>query len=331
MATYTKDDFVIYNEELHTGITDVLQQAVEPLASGSNGAIQMITQSLMGDYQKETFFELVEGLVQERDPTSLADVTPTGLEQGEQVSPKVNRRIGPHQDTLDKFKKIDKDPAVMSFILGTQAGVGVRLDYLNTGLIALATAIQSETGMVYDHVGAGGTDTTLTPTAINKGLSLMGDAGGRVRSWVMHSKPYYDLVDDAMTQNLTGLSDIVIYGGAPGARGLPVYVSDSEGLTDPDPAGDGTEDPTYFVLGLTENALVLTQSEEQSVHSRTVGGKANIVAEWQAEYAFNVKVKGFSYVGTNASPTKAELGDTANWNYILNDVKSGPGIAIVVN
>lgn len=329
MSTVT--DFIIYDEELHTGITEVLEQAVDPIASGANGTIQLITQNLMGDYEKETFFDLVDGLVQERDPTSLADVTPTGLAQSEHVSPKVNRRIGPHQDTLDKFKKIDADPAVMSFILGRQSGRGVLLDYMNTGMIALATAIQSVSGMVYDHVAAAGSTTNLTPQAINLGMAKMGDAAGRLRSMVMHSKPYFDLVGDAMSQNLTGLSDVVIYGAAPGTRGLPVYVTDSEGLTDPDPTGDGLSDPTYFVLALSENALILTQSEERSVHSDTVGGKQNIVAEWQAEYAYNVKVKGFSYTGASASPTKAQLGDGANWTYVFDDIKSGPGVAIVVN
>ena len=327
----TKNDFVIYNDELHTGITEVLEQAAGPLDSGSNSTIRLVTQDLMGDFSKETFFDLVDGLVKERDPTSLADVTPSGLNQSEQVAPKVNRQIGPHEDTLDKFKKIDEDPAVMSFIIGQQAGVGVRLDFLNTGMIALATAMQTEAGMVYDHVAAGGSVTTLEPKAINKGVAQLGDASGRVRSLVMHSKPFFDLVDDAIGTNLTGLTDIVIFGGVPGAMGLPVFKSDSDGLVDLDPAGDGTADPIYFVLGLTEGALTLTQSEERNVHSELVGGKANIIARWQAEYAYNVKVKGFSYVGTSASPTNAELGTAANWNYIKTDVKSGPGVVIIVN
>lgn len=332
MAAGTKTDFVIYNDEFHTGVTDKLEQAAIDMGESTGNTIRLVTQSILGDFEKSTFFDLVEDLVQERDPTSLADVAPSNLNQSETINPKVNRRIGPHQDTIDKFKKINADPAVMSFVLGQQFSVGVMLDYLNTGLIAVSTAIQSEAGMVYDQVAdADATDKTLSPVSFNKGMSKLGDAGQRIRSWVMHSAPYYKLIENGITEKLTGMSDLLVYGGVPGALGKPVYVSDSPALVDADPAGDQTLPAQYVILGLTEGALTLTQSEDMSTSAGDVRGKQNIVVEWQAEYAFNIAVKNFSYIGSGSSPTKAQLGVAANWNYTKHDIKSGPGVAIIVN
>lgn len=329
----TKTDFVIYNEEFHSGVTELLEQAAIDLRNGANGTIQIVTQSLLGDFSKETFFDLIDNLVQERDPTSTADVVPSGLSHSEHVSPKVNRRIGPHVDTLDKFKKINKDPSIMSFILGQQSAKAVMLDYLNTGLIALSAAIKSEPELVYNaDADANATKKTANPLVFIKGLSKMGDASSRIRSWVMPSKPFFDMVEDAVLEKVTGISDIAVYGGMPGSQGLPVYKTDSAALIETGRV-DGTGNPLpnlYTILGLTENALVLTQSENYDVVSERKGGGENILASFQAETAYNITIKGFSYVGAGASPTKAQLGTTANWSRVVSDVKSAAGVAIVV-
>lgn len=323
MPLGTKDDFVIYDVEFHSGVTEVLEQNSAELETGVNGAIRMISLNQKGDFEKESFFKNVAGLVGRRDPEDITAANETKLTQDELTAVKINGMIGPTYNTLDSFKKIGSDPAVMSFVLGQQFGVGVTLDYLNTGILALATAMGTESDMILDIAGSAETDKKLRVEYLNRALALMGDRGSRVRAWVMHSKPFYDLVGSQILDQVTGIADQVVYGGAPGTLGRAVYVSDSPALVvegDPD---------TYRVLGLTEDALVLNQSEDQTVATDLELGRNNIVMVLQGEYAFTVKVKGFAYTGA-AAPDDAVLGNAANWSYRYSDLKSGCGIMLLV-
>jgi hypothetical protein len=331
MPNYTKEDFVIINDELHTGITEVLEQRAFAMNAASQNTIRMVTQSLLGDFEKTTFFDTIENLVQERDPTDMTPVSATSIEQKEHVNPKVNRRIGPNKNTLDKFKKIGATPALRSFIIGQQAGKAVALNYLNTGLTALATAITSVSALTIDVTASSLDDKRVSRVQLNRARALLGDAGAAIRAWVMPGAPYWSLVEEALSSNLTGLADVVVYGGAPGTLGLPVYVTDSPALVDLDPAGDESEPAAYTILGLTEGALTLTQSEETDSHSEIMTGLPNLVVQWQAEYAFNIKVKGFSFNPALPSPTDANLGNDENWTYVMTDIKSGPGVALIVD
>lgn len=44
-------------------------------------------------------------------------------------------------------------------------------------------------------------------------MRKFGDKFGRISLWVMNSDTYFDIVDDAITKQIYGESEIVIYGG----------------------------------------------------------------------------------------------------------------------
>ena len=317
----TKDDFVIYDVEFHSGVNETLEQNAAEIETGVAGAIRMISVNQRGDFEKESFFKNIANVTSRRDPDDITDAAGTKLTQEELSAVKINGMIGPVYNTLDSFKKIGSDPAVFSFLVGQQAGVSVSLDWINTGVLALTTAMQTETDMVLDIAGGTETDKTLNAIYLNQGLALLGDRASRVRAWVMHSKPFFDLVGNQILDKVTGISDTVVYGGAPGTLGRPVYVTDSPALIN----GAGN----YIVLGLTEDALVINQSEDQTVATDLDLGKGNILMVLQGEYAFTIKVKGFRYTGA-AAPDDSVLGNAANWNYEMDSVKSGPGVVIIV-
>lgn len=327
MATGTLQNFVIYNEEFQTGLQESLEQRNLDLNAAINDGIRLISQSMIGEYNKAAFFKANEGLIKRRDPSSLADATPDRLEQAEAVGVKVDSMFL-LENTLDSFKKIGMSPEAMSFYVGNSVAQNMSRDHLNTALLVLDTAVDSLAATIYNVVtDAGAAKKTLTASALNKSRIPLGDKGlSAIRAWVMPSKVYYDLVGDQIGQQLTGLSDVVVYGGTPATLGLPVYVVDSPVLIDLAAAG-GAE---YSVLGLTEGAATIIQSEQPSYLSETVGGKANLIARVQGEFAYNVEVKGFAYIGT-ASPTDAVLGNPANWNYRLSSPKHAPAVKIVVN
>lgn len=326
----TKTDFVIYNDEFHTGVVEYLEQRALELNAGTNNTIRLVTESLLGDFEKETFFEIIEDLVTDRNPASTAPANILGISQEEQVNPKVNKKIGPVEQTIDSFRKIGRDPSAMSFIVGQQSGKAVMLNYLNTGVLSAATAIKSVPELTYNVVDSGEADTNVSQIYLNRGLALLGDARERVRAWVAPGAVWSSLIERDLSSQVSGVADLAVYGGVAGTLGKPIYVTDVPGLVDPDPAGDGSKPAEYTVLGLTENAIVMTESEGMFVNSEVLNGRENIIGSWQAEFAFNVSIKGFSFTG-GASPTTEQLGTAANWKYIKHDIKSGPGIAVVVN
>jgi hypothetical protein len=51
--------------------------------------------------------------------------------------------------------------------------------------------------------------------------------------------------------------------------------------------------------------------------------------QYQGEYAYNIRVKGFAYAG-GVNPNDSALGSSANWSFVMHDTKMGPGVALLV-
>jgi hypothetical protein len=86
------------------------------------------------------------------------------------------------------------------------------------------------------------------------------------------------------------------------------------------------------VLGLTEDACTISESEERNIVSELVTGKENLIMRIQGEYAFNVNVKGCAWDLTNGgtNPSATALATSSNWDQVVSDVKSLGGIRILV-
>ena len=329
MATGTgvKTDMKVYHEEFFGGFNEVVQQNSNVFNGASANAIRLVPRMFKGDYDRESFFKAIETIVSRRDPTSVADADIQKLEQGELQGVKLNRKIGPVYNTIDSFKKIQVDPREFSFVLGQQTGEEALRDYVNTGALSVSTAIQALTPSMV--VTATGTD-KLTAQYLIKTMAKMGDRAQRIRAWVMHSKPWFDLMEGQVTDKVTNISDVVIYGGSPGTLGRPVIVTDSPYLVNYQTVTSNPDGDNYIVLGLTEDAVVMNQSEDESIMSDVLLGKENLIMQYQGEYAYNLRVKGFAFANS-VNPTAATLGTTGNWTFQMHDVKLGPGCAVVVS
>ncbi len=297
MAIGTKSDFIIYHEEFFGGLVEVLQQNADAFNQASNNAIRLVPMAHRGDYEKESFFKEITALVSRRDPTSTAAATDAAFVQGEQVSVKLSRKIGPVANTLDSFRKIATDPSEFSFLLGQQYGQAVALDYLSSALTALVAAITNQSALNYDATGD--TPATLTHTALVNGFSTFGDAHDRIVCLVMHSKPYFDLIKQSIADKVFEVAGATIYSGTPATFGKPVIVTDDPALKTP-----GSPN-TYSVLALVEGAADVYESEEREIASELVTGKENLVLRIQGEYAFTLRLKGYTWDVTNggANPT----------------------------
>lgn len=320
MTAGTKTTFKIYDEQYFGGMYEAITQNVNAFNAASAGAITLSVRDVMGDFSKESFIKDLE-MVSRRDATSVAAVTDTPITQGEFVRVKLNRRLGPIAQTLDSWKKINQDPEVMSYILGQMAGSRKVRDYLNTSILGAVTAIGSIAGL-NPAVTGGVSHTNLVSL-----MSAMGDQSSSIVAFVMHSKPYFDLLKDAITQKVVEVAGTVIYTGNVATFNRPTIVTDSPALV-----GDNSGTPVYKVLGLVGNAIQVEEdSDRETVAFDLVTGLENLVYRYQGEYAFNLGVKGFAWNTSVTNPTDAALGTAANWTQEATDIKSLAGAMITVS
>jgi len=324
-------DAVIYQEEFFGAMTEVLQEEANIFNGASNGALRLVSRSLKGDFEKESFLQIVSGIIRDRDPDSNAVVTSKKMTMDELIHVKVNKAIGPVDQTLDFWRKIGSDPSEMSYALGEQAGKAAAIDFVTYGVSALVAALRSDSNVVYDAVTSP-VDGQTGPSArhLNAAMAQFGDKSNRIVAWLMNGTTYHNLVDKDIADKVDGVAASVIYGGTPGTLGKPVIVTDNSSLSTTDFNEDTIEDDSRnFIVGLVAGAAEVAQSEEQIVTMQDITGHENLVRRMQGEYAYNVGVRGYAYTGAK-NPDLATLAASANWDLRMHDSKMGPGVLLAV-
>lgn len=320
MALGDYTDFVVRPEYFETGFIETLGQNINAFNAASRGAIRLVTQEEQGHYAQTRFFDLPTSIVSRRDITSSSATTDTALTQDEVISVKLNRKVGPFGQTLDSWRKIGKDAEEMSFMLGQKVGEQVLQDYLQAALNAVEGFLSGQSGLTYDYTGTG----TLVHAALISGLAKFGDAGDRIKCWVQHSKPFYDLMAANVTVASGNIGGMTLIDAQVASLNRPIVVTDSSFLY-------VTGTPTQYVtLGLVENAVVITETERPMIFTERVMGVENIFYRYQGEHAFNVEVKGAKWDTGNGgiNPTDAALGTSSNWDAVVARDKDKAGIWI---
>lgn len=227
MGIGNASDFKIYQEQLWGGFQERYAQNLDLMNQASLGCIMLEAALKRGEFELASFFTRMSGLVSRRDTTSNAGLTDGKLAQGELVTVKVNRKIGPVSNTLDSFKKIGMAASQeeISFRLGEQVAEDVLADQVNTAIGVGVAAVGGQSGLVYNAV-----DGTLAPLDLNEGFALFGDAAARLRVIVCHSKVYHNLIGQAVTDKVYEVAGAVLRGAAPATFGRPCLVTDSPNL-----------------------------------------------------------------------------------------------------
>lgn len=325
MATGKASDFKVYQEYLQTRMTEILTQNGQAFNQASNGAIVMSTLSKRGDYEYEAFFKSISGLISRRDTTSTSSADDLALTQDEFVRVKLNRKIGPVANTRDSFRKIMARYSETEFtdIIAEQASQAQQLDMLNATLRAGRAALANQSDVLHTIPSSG----SITTTGLVDGLAKFGDRADRVSCWVMHSKVYFDLVKEQITDKIDGIANFNVQTGTPVTLNRPVVVTDSDALkvTSGSPATT-----TYYSLGLTANALLAESTEEDDVVVDEVTGNENLIVRIQGEYAFNAGVKGFKWdvAGGGANPNDTNLATGGYWDPAVTSFKDFAGVVI---
>jgi len=327
MADYLASNFKVYQEYMKTRAAEKLQQQADGFNAAVNNAIILSTVEKAGDYEYESFFKDIASLVTRRDNTSVSAATKLSMAQDEFIRVKLNRKIGPVDQTRDSFRKIFARYSETEFagILGGQIAVAQQLDMMNSGLLAARAALDnvSSNAMRYTIPSNG----TITTAGMVSGLALMGDRADRIVAWVMHSKPYYDLVKEQIAAKIDGVANFNVQTGTPITLNRPVLVTDSASLKVTSGSPAVTD---YYTLGLTANGILCEVTETSDIVIDDVTGLENIITRLQGEFAYNVGVKGFKYdVGNGAAnPNATALGTGSNWDLAASDLKSVAGVVI---
>jgi len=319
MAAGTGSDFKIYQDQFRGGFVEKQMQNLQLINNGSRGAFSVRSEFLKGQYRQESFYPKIDGLVTRRDTTSVSAVADIPVTMDENVSVKLNRKIGPVAQTLDSWRKVGADPQTMSFVFGEQSADDSLADKLNTGISACAAALSNDSAVYFDA-----TDGTLTHSDIARGLGKFGDNIASVIALVMHSKVWTDLMVQAITDKVDGVAGVVIQQGTVGSFNRPIIVTDSPALV---VAGTPI---TYITLGLVSGAIEIVDSEVPLVESALVTGTENLIMRVQGEYAYNLAVKGYRWDITNgqANPNATAVGTKTNWDKTAASVKSLAGIYV---
>lgn len=311
-------------ELVRAGVVEATMQFIDVFNAGGNGSVRLVDETLEGVLDRANFFQLPANFIERRDPTADTDVDTKKVTEAQMVGVKLNRRAGPMALLIDAFKKINSVSAnqrdTFSLYFGREAARRIIQDKLNAGLRAARAAIDGQATL--KHTATAG----LVTADMIDGMAKFGDAGGEIVAWVMHSKPFYALVkDQAITKSIDGISNVVLSTGSPATIGRPVIVTDSAALI----TGSGSA-TQYHTLGLTRDALVVKNSEPMTMVSEWVTGNDNLKLMWQAEYAYNVNVKGYAYStsGGDNNPNDATLGTSDKWTAAVSDLKNSAGIVI---
>lgn len=310
MATTVNSDMVIYNRLAQTAYLERLQDNLDVFNTASNGAIIYRNEIIEGDFDKKAFYK-VGGSIEHRDVNSTSKVTPKKIGAGEAVGVKCPYKYGPYASTEEAFKRRARTPEEFAMLIGQDMADALMEGRLKYALAALDAAIGGNAAMV-----AQGNIATDGRKALTRGMRTFGDKFGRIALWVMNSDTYFDIVDDAITKQIYGESEIVVYGGLPGTLGKPVLVTDQV--------------PTDKAFGLQGGAIQVVESQAPGFRTWDINDEENLAMGIRGEGTFNLELMGYSWKDTvgGANPTLAAIGASANWQKHAGSNKMTAGVLL---
>ena len=316
-------DLAVYSEYAYSSMTEVLRQKIDLFNAATGGAIQLRGAAHQGDYSDVAFFAKISGLVRRRNSYGSGTVAEKKMAHLVDTMVKVAAGTPPVRLDPGQFKWIQQNPEVAGAALGQQLAVDTMADMLNVGLGASYAALSAQTAVVYDATGNTSPENTLSFGNLNNGQAKFGDQASTISAWVMHSKPMFDLYG----KNLTNSASLFTYGNINVMRdpfGKLLVMTDSQNLVIA-----GTPN-NYAVLGLVPGAVIIDQNNDYTANEEAKNGDENIIRTFQAEWSYNVGVKGFAWDKANGgkSPNDAALLTSTNWDKYATSHKDLAGVVV---
>ena len=321
-------DLAVFSEWVYGSQVEVLQQQVDLFNAASNGTISLSTAAHVGDYSDRAFWEYTDNLIRRRNPYSDADVAPVSMAHLVDTMVKVASGTPPVKMNPADLAWIQRDPQEYAIVLGQQLAVETMADMLNVSITALIAALSNDSEVIYD--GKSADVDTFNPRMMNQGAKKFGDQANKLQAWVLHSTPWFDMIDN----NLQNTERLFEYGTVrinADTAGRPFIMTDCPALvTEGDPGADPATTDTYHNLGLTANAVSIEQNGDFNDNFENSNGKENIQRTYQAEWSYELGVKGYAWnkSGGGKAPNDAAIASSANWNRIATSHKDLAGVIV---
>lgn len=312
MATTVNIDTVVHNQLAQTAYLERDQDNLATFNAASNGAILYYNEAIMGDVSKTAFYK-IGGEIEDRDVNDTGEADAKKIGMDESVGIKKPYAYGPYEATKESFKRRARNVDEFAEIIGHDAADAMMGGRLSYALASLKAAISGNAEMVAKA------DLTVDGKAsLTKALRPFGDKFDRVALLVMNSGTYFDIVDDATTNQIYGESNIVIYGGLPGTLGKPVLVTDKV---------DGND-----VFALQAGAIRVIESQAPDFELYPIHGRKNMAMGYQGEGTINIEMLGYSWKESSGiNPTAAQLADKANWVKHATSNKMTAGVLLTLD
>ena len=324
MAITLHSDFQIREDFVQQAATERFDQAIDQVTAQSAGGIVMNTERQRGFQNIIDFFPIAQ-VVSRRDLTSTAAQTATAMPQTGTESVKILRKVNLVEGTLGAFRTENMDPDTLAVIAGRWHADQKLADMLNTGILALEAFLDGEATNKFDATGA--SPSTLTHPHLNSANAKLQDRSQSIVSYLVHGVPAHQLIGQAITDAITDVANIAVIDGRTFYLGRPGVVTDSPALIN-----DATSIITFNVLGLQVGALTLTESEQEDVVIEVVTGGEQLTMRYQAEFAYNIRIKGATWDTANGgdNPTDAAVGTSDNWDSTATSFKDFAGVHLEV-
>ncbi len=319
--------FVFYDEQFGGGSYEGQSQIITGFDATGGGAIRLVGGSAVGRRRKSTFFTAPgSSPVTRRDPSSAGTVTPALFSNVGYTDIKVYRSFV-HDWTNQDFLDLGLGTEEGQRLAGIQFGEFKAKDMLNTALAALIGAFGAIGSAVTLDISGAATP-TLNHPALNSGYAKLGDHSSSIVSLFMHSKPWHDLIGDAIVNQNFAAGQLAIYEGTTRTGGRVPVVTDDPSLFDATPNPDN-----YLTMGLVPDAVHVEDTEPEArvfgpVTGAVAAAPANITWRLQVNWAYTLKVKGMSYSSATDNPDSSGLATAGNWTQAVTSSKLGPGVII---
>lgn len=351
------EDMILFNKQVQLVATEHLAVQLKKFNEASGMTLIMSPGYDIGDYIEQASYKIIKDLVNRRDVYTHDTVTDTKIMQHLDKSIKIDSRIGPVLWEIEQFVRLGKDESEAGLLIGEQAAEAVLLDYLNIAAGSLIKGMQSKkqydtadiplgstyvdnsdgTADVYMDVVKEVSNTKPSPTLLdlNSAAAMFGDRSSSLTAWLMNGVTFHEMIGSAITntERLFKISDVSVVSDALGRR---YVVSDIPSLTSNEvmsvQAVAKSATQRTFVLGLTVGSAVITHGAIRS-GTEDVLGYENLGKRWQAEYSYQLALKGYSWKSETggASPTTAEILNHESWEPFNTSRKDSAGVLIACN
>ena len=314
-------DLEVFNRQVYTAATEVVDQQVELFNANSNGTIVLRPSNVnMGDFSMEASFKAISKLVRRRDVSNGTNaVDAVRLGQLKNVSVKVASGTSPIVWERAQFAWIKQNPAQAAAVIGEQLAKAMLQDQLNVAIKGLVAAMGANSAVVLDKSGDTGKE-AIRPAYLAAAAGLFGDRQMDIAAWVIHSKSMTDLWQNALTnaEQLFRYESVAVMRDPFGR----IFV-----MTD---SPDLLATNVYSTLGLVEGAALVEPNNDFDAVTVDTTGKENIQTTYQAEWSYNLGLRGYAWktaVG-GAAPNDTALGTGTNWEKVVTSNKDTAGVLL---